>query len=67
MRETMKKFIQLGAVTLALTTSQMTLADWVKDAAQAAEVKRFSYVSIFINILNWAIWKSTHLSSCKRS
>ncbi|WP_288689083.1 amidohydrolase [uncultured Acinetobacter sp.] len=35
----MKKFIQLGAVTLALTTSQMTLADWVKDAAQAAEVK----------------------------
>ena len=39
MRETMKKFIQLGAVTLALTTSQMTLADWVKDAAQAAEVK----------------------------
>ena len=39
MRETMKKFIQLGAMTLALTTSQMTLADWVKDAAQAAEVK----------------------------
>lgn len=39
MRETMKKFIQLGAMTLALTTSQMTLADWVKDAAQATEAK----------------------------
>lgn len=39
MRETMKKFIQLGAMTLALTTSQMTLADWVKDAAQATETK----------------------------